>query len=803
MPCMRLRRMTLHPHRGVFLIQGILIPSGFYGMLAIGAAWGGRHFGIEWAALAAAAGWGIWFLLACVSTFAQLRKRMYQIEADRIVVRGGGVVSDFAMEVKYSRITHVKWIRPWLYHKWFGVGWIYLEVAGSDSGAIGIHGVVHSDEVVAEIRRHMAGVFSMSTAEILHEEKPATAGIIVDVILRSVWAVIASLFVLATSFGSLMRLVRGQELPDWVKFHPAWLLVGLVVAAFWLASLVLRFFDLKRREYRVHDGLIEYHEGFLTKHDAFIPFENLSNSSVTRGVAERVTNLYRVVVSCQGVGSEVVFLYLKNGPQLNEVLDRLIERANAPVTADATDEPALAAGGRPDTIAEAAVDVPPPLPGGPPALDREPESSYRMHAVRSIVPMLLYLVLISPLMLPMLLVTPFLVLVFVFPLVGQTLRIFRTTFRLRKNSVQESYSFFTSRDREFSNEKITGLVMRENLLDRLFGTITVAFWSIGDGREIVFQNVRKSEILLAGALRRARIRMDEPARVIRPEFSFGRFVSANLPLLVLHAFIAAVIAAIAIGTEEWLLALFLIPWLPWPVVMLARGYFYHPRVSLSLHPACMVFRKGIFVRETTYARHSNIKDVTTRKIPGYDCGGVRFNVAGERLDERNRNARGAPYGFAMRYMPDITRMSERFDYEVLARDHPELDAGFEPVVARKAIANSVVKTLLTGIIIFPLSVLLPVTVPLAARWASLVRYRIEPGRVLMQKGKLYRSQTSILFDRIDHIETRQGALNKLFKNGNIIISTAGSSGAELVLLDVKGHEAFHEALKRHADKPAG
>jgi uncharacterized membrane protein YdbT with pleckstrin-like domain len=78
-----------------------------------------------------------------------------------------------------------------------------------------------------------------------------------------------------------------------------------------------------------------------------------------------------------------------------------------------------------------------------------------------------------------------------------------------------------------------------------------------------------------------------------------------------------------------------------------------------------------------------------------------------------------------------------------------------------------------------------------------VRYRIESGRVLMRKGRLYRSQTSILFDRIDHIQTGRGALNKLFGNGNIVISTAGSTRAELVLRDVKGHEAFYQALREN------
>ncbi|MFT7515115.1 MAG: membrane protein YdbS with pleckstrin-like domain, partial [Candidatus Omnitrophota bacterium] len=108
-----------------------------------------------------------------------------------------------------------------------------------------------------------------------------------------------------------------------------------------------------------------------------------------------------------------------------------------------------------------------------------------------------------------------------------------------------------------------------------------------------------------------------------------------------------------------------------------------------------------------------------------------------------------------------------------------------------------VRTLLTSIILFPLIVLLPIVLPIFLWRASLVRYRIEPGRVLMRKGRLYRHQTSILFSRIDHIQTGRGALNKLFGNGNIVISTAGSSRPELVLRNVKGHEDFYRALQEH------
>ncbi len=788
----------------VFLIREVFFPVFFYAILALAAGWAGaRWLGVDWAWMAAGGGWAALSALAAVNGVVRYRKTRYQVHGDRIVVHGGGLVSDYEVEVNYPNITHVKWIRPWLSHKWFGVGDVYVEVAGGGSGVIAFVGITGSERVVGEIRRHMGKVFSMSTEQVLHDEQPAVPGIVVDLLLRVAGAMVGLVFLISSGVQPARMLAREVDLERLADFHPVWLLpVALVVVLAVAGLLSLRFFDLKRRNYRVYDGLIEYREGFLTRHDAFIPVENLSNSSVSQRVVERVTNLYNVVVSCKGAGGEVTFLYLRNGPALNAVLDGLIdggEKSPATSSAAGRDETAVAAEDGPPRGPE----DPPPLPGfargadEPPPLPehaREPETEHRMHVGRSLPPLALY-VFAMPFVL---FVAPPVVLLLAFQVVRRVVLILRTRYRLRRNSVQESYAFISTRNREFSNDKLTGVVFRENPLDRLFGTITIEFWSIGDGREIVFRNVRKSGDLLERALRRSRIRADGPVEEeIRPEFSVGRFLSMNLPGLTLLVLMIAGAATAAV-TRHWAHGLWLAPLLAWPVLGWMRGCLYQARACLSLYPECMVYRRGILVRATTFARHANIKDVTAVKIPGYDCGVMRFNVAGERRDEGSGRA-GPPYGFTMRYVPEITRKGERFDYEVLGRETVADGREPEVVEARKALGNTVVKTLLTGVIVFPLAPLLPVTLPLFVRWASLVRYRIEPGRVLMRKGRLYRAQTSILLDRIDHVSTRQGALNKLFGNGNILISTAGSSSPELVLANVKGHEPFYAELReRHA-----
>ncbi|MEE2828118.1 MAG: PH domain-containing protein, partial [Myxococcota bacterium] len=74
-------------------------------------------------------------------------------------------------------------------------------------------------------------------------------------------------------------------------------------------------------------------------------------------------------------------------------------------------------------------------------------------------------------------------------------------------------------------------------------------------------------------------------------------------------------------------------------------------------------------------------------------------------------------------------------------------------------------------------------------------YRIESDRIVYSSGILYRHQATVLFDRIDTIRHNQGALNKLFGNGNVTIMTAGSSAPDLVLRNLPSYLRFHQSIQ--------
>ena len=74
-------------------------------------------------------------------------------------------------------------------------------------------------------------------------------------------------------------------------------------------------------------------------------------------------------------------------------------------------------------------------------------------------------------------------------------------------------------------------------------------------------------------------------------------------------------------------------------------------------------------------------------------------------------------------------------------------------------------------------------------------FMIQPYKITSKSGLFYKKQISILLNKVDHINISQGALNKLFKNGNVIINTTGSSQAEIEVKNLRDYQDFYTVLK--------
>lgn len=80
------------------------------------------------------------------------------------------------------------------------------------------------------------------------------------------------------------------------------------------------------------------------------------------------------------------------------------------------------------------------------------------------------------------------------------------------------------------------------------------------------------------------------------------------------------------------------------------------------------------------------------------------------------------------------------------------------------------------------------------------RYIINDGKIEYVEGFLTKEKRFVSFGRITDIALRQTIIERWYNVGTIYISTAGSSGYELVMLYVDKHEELYDTLKGLLDK---
>ncbi|NIR46763.1 MAG: PH domain-containing protein, partial [Gemmatimonadetes bacterium] len=91
---------------------------------------------------------------------------------------------------------------------------------------------------------------------------------------------------------------------------------------------------------------------------------------------------------------------------------------------------------------------------------------------------------------------------------------------------------------------------------------------------------------------------------------------------------------------------------------------------------------------------------------------------------------------------------------------------------------------------------------LAVLWPGLRyrywRWQVEPDRVLIQKGVVWRSRSLIPRVRIQHVDTRSSPLQRWLGLASLVIYTAGTRGADVEIPGLAGEQAegLREELAR-------
>ncbi len=679
-------------------------------------------------------------------------KEHYEVHDDHLVAHSGGVASDRTLTLDLKKVTHVKQRLPWFRYRFFDVGDVIVESAGSTKAEVVFRSVEDPDGLTATLRGLLQeNGFALGARNLIRRETPSTLGTLIE--CGSI-GFGAGTFLAWASLGATGIFVPGAT--DGVGL----LLValgGLLAFSGLGCWLVLHFFDLKQRTYEVFDDVVEYREGFLSRTNAFIPFENLADASTKQTFVDQVLGLYDVKVSCQGSGSEVSFRRLAGGKEMQAALRSLVDGAQA--------RRALALQETQDS--EEATS--PLSPARPPAqqvpADQLWTADLRMQPLRA--------------------------------LLGKgILRALGTKYTVGNASVASRYELIGQQQLEFAYDKVTGVQVRTGPLDALFGTFTVRIWSIGSATPLDLAHVQRSAINLPALLRQAGVPGGAVRATLLASPGPGVWLRAHPVALITALVVLATSVALSLATGQpaaLLGLLFILLWALACPIALARAR----RQVLTLHDHHVEHRSGIFFRRHVYARYDDVKKLEVRRYLGGTAGHLRVYLAGETAAQtKNGKSAGITQNsFTAHYLPDVTPLPGTLDRLLLGELPPEEVLVENPAPTgqeyRPALANALVPLVLLGLPLPPLLLLIPGTVLGVLRRV----YRIEARRVVREEGVLSRNHTSVLFDRIDSLDQGQGLVGKVFKNGTVTLMTAGSSRPDLVLRDTPSFQELHQQIR--------
>lgn len=703
------------------------------------------------------------------------KKEKYIIKDTKIIREFWNIFSDNSTEVLFKRAAIIEAKRPFIQHLLFKTGYITIKAAGSSSSKfrmLNMKDVLWKYALMQEKLQENA--FHLKKEKLVQTARPHFLGIFGELMSKGVGAIVVPIYVMVMlwidlSSGELAELGEmAGGIPAGAKSAGmlAWVwAAGLVIAILGLTVFV-KYMDLRKRRYNIFDDAVEYTEGFLSKHNAVIPMENVSDVENTQSFFSKIFGLHDIKVSCAGSGNDVFFKNMTSGEKMIENI-KYLKDAIIPKKA-----PTKAAESKSSLVwysdkTEQALKY-----------NGEFKSQYKMNLLRAVAPFLVFL--IPPL-------TPLGIAI----IIGQFIRAKFTTYRVQESDIEKRFHFLSNKQTNYSIEKITGIVITENLIDKVFKTCSVRFLSLGSSGDMSFSYIKKTASLEKDLQEKIGV-YDEGKRELLPvQFSFGNYIKAN-----------------------FITVIFLITIVLIPVVLVhflyKKIYFSKKYYKNYFFNGGVASHKGIFIQTKEFALHRNIKGLISVKYPLTQAGKLVFNVAGEKIVQTNKK-KGKSGGMLFSntikipFLNQVQQLQDMYDERNI--DTGSLDTT-EIMNSKQAVINSVlisaiVLSVITAITFALLESIAGVWMLLLSAviigftvWSIRVKYYVlQKSRAIAKSGIFYKKTQTILYEKFNFIELNRGFFNKIFKNGSVSVYTLWSGNREMLIQDIDSYNEFYDVLK--------
>lgn len=757
------------------------------------------------------------FLLLAARIIAH-RGTHYSIDTDRIVIHRGGVFGDRSVELDLVNITLVEWRSPFLLKSLYGVGHIVIQEAGNAAQNARLVYIENPQAIYRLIAQNMRQQgFSMQRNARVCREKSGMLGAAVDMLGFSVglaYTIFITANTLAFSFGQIAANIASSLSPlvnnTAAHVENIEYIVGLIVvllSGFVLLGaivwMICKFVELSRRTLTLYDDVVDYYQGFLSEKRQFIPLENLTDTELLRPLYKRILGLSDLRVSSRGAGSNLAFNSMPGAEGFAAALETRLDKMTAlksPATAKQSPTIAGSDGAAPDTYQTATRTAPP--------TNRPPSRTYTFKpeiwraASGSILKFLLFPLLIFAGMglfaalgasgvehlgefgagiFGAIAIWGGIWLVSTLFSVGRSILYARATeYSFDGRRARKTFDFINREETKFAIDQVTSFSILTDPIDRVLGTMTLRLRSIGSAKSLDFKYIENDPSLISGLEKALGFKQATPpaerqsATRLTPKFTLIEGIKAHIVgFLATGATLLGPVILIALAANAEMIAagVYLGASFIAMSVYILWQYLRVGRLKATLDATTVTVEGGVLRHFRHHTAFHHIKGVDSVQYPASSFGKINISTGG---------------GFTMSidFLGAIRTHHDRLDSRILGQRVGSSD----PIEFRPNTPTAAMRHFgRLAILIVPI-----LTMPFSLPWViwrnRRTRYRIEKDRIFIEIPLIFHHRTSVLYKRIDHLESSRNLANKIFKTRDIEVYTVGSSTVDLALHGLTKHE---------------
>ncbi len=814
----------------------------------------------QWFEFVIPAIFGVIFLLWFVWRFIKYKKESYTITDRKIIYKKGNLFSDNSVEIALDRVVQVKSSLGFVQYNIFKTGDLEIKTAGSTNSTVYFKNISTPIGIYEVIKWRMKkNWFHLEMNKLVQEERPHWLGIVWEVFWKALmWILFVAYIIFSayiesdnSDFSELSEL-SGELWEASETAIAAGIWFGTVVLAIIIIAFIFKYLDLRKRKYQIFVDAIVYKEWFLTKHHSFLPMENISDTENKQSFFSKIFGLHDVIVSSSWNDNKVSFKNMVNGEKMMENIKYLKDETilTEKDILEWEDENKDSLIGFKNTT-EMALNF-----------NKEYQKTFKMNVARSLFPVMLLAIpaalasfFSEGAMAALTWIIPF-ALVFT---VMTFITIKFTDFIVWKSSIEKKYGFLNTKHNSFSVEKITGVVFKESLIDKLFKTCSITFWSIWNGADITFRNIKKITDLEKNIKEKLWIQTTEEIKTIESDLNFGDYIKSAIGgfifFISIYIILIAIILIVLPKIPEDIIADLPFEWIASYLYMWVSGFFiliaflyllryfyakfyYSPvRYINKMYSDSLESIQWFFVVHKKYSLFRNVKATKAKKYPLTQTWNLTFDIAWEQIHlNNNQKDRGivllikllsgkrgwgtttiVSNTISMKFIKNVFSIFEESE-DILNEEPVERNSLAD---SKQAIWNSIIFYVILAILLvaginyipmidgFPeefswvLKTVSVVSIVLFSLiigliiWSIKVKfYDYQKDRILFRSGIIYKSLHSILYKKFNYVESSQGFINKVFRNGNIKVYTLGSWGVDMYIQDVDNYKEVNELFKK-------